>query len=62
MDKVSNIYMITNKTNNKKYIGQAENKKERYKQHKKDSKYKDYVFYRAIRKYGFDNFDFKILT
>ena len=61
MDKVSNIYMFTNKTNNKKYIGQAENPKERYKQHKKDSKYKDFVFYRAIRKYGFDNFDFKII-
>ena len=30
MDKVSNIYMFTNKTNNKKYIGQAENPKERY--------------------------------
>ena len=60
------IYKITNKVNNKVYIGQSSDIKRRWKDHKitafnpKDRGY-DYPLYRAIRKYGLDNFDFDIL-
>ena len=53
--------MFTNIINNKKYVGQAEDVNARYKQHIKDSKYRDYVFYRALRKYGIENFKFEVL-
>lgn len=65
MDLKSNIYVFTNKINGKQYVGQTINIEDRYKQHRKDSKNKDKkpnsIFYRAIRKYGFDNFDFKVI-
>ena len=58
------IYKITNKINNKVYIGQTKQYEKRMKQHKKapfdenKSTY-DYPLYRAIRKYGLENFDFE---
>lgn len=61
------IYLYINKHNNKKYIGQAMDFNRRYKQHLNDSyneKKKDYdvPFHRAIRKYGIENFEIKILA
>ena len=61
------IYCYTNKINNKKYIGQTSNKlSNRHKQHIRESKNenrKSYnlPFHKAIRKYGIENFDLKIL-
>lgn len=60
------IYCFTNKINNKKYIGQSIQLKERYNQHKRnhlnpDDKSYNSSFYRAIRKYGFENFNYEIL-
>lgn len=61
------IYCYTNKVNGKKYIGQSNNPERRKREHKslsRNKKYSDYnmPFYHAIRKYGFDSFDFEILT
>lgn len=60
------IYKITNKINNKSYIGQTHDIEKRFQDHRVrpfNSKSKDYnsVFYQAIRKYGIDNFSFEIL-
>lgn len=62
------IYMYINKTNGKKYIGQTKDFNKRHKQHERDSfRNKDnrnynMMFHKAIRKYGIDNFDIKILA
>lgn len=60
------IYKITNLINNKIYIGQSTNIKKRWNDHKSsafndNSKVYDYPLYRAIRKYGLDNFSFEII-
>lgn len=55
------IYIIKNKINNKVYIGQSINIKNRWKGHIKASKTNDSHLYRAIRKYGLENFDFDVL-
>lgn len=60
------IYKFTNKTNGKSYIGQTTRPKERYIAHKchyNKSNYEDYdkKFYRALRKYGWENFTYEIL-
>ena len=60
------IYKFTNKTNNKVYIGKADNLEERYKSHMRNydnHNLQDYntKFYRALRKYGFENFNYEIL-
>ena len=60
------IYKITNKINNKIYIGQSTNIQQRWKAHKtrpfneKSNQY-DMSFYRAIRKYGLENFSFQVI-
>lgn len=54
------IYKITNKVNNKSYIGQTRYTLEfrwRQHQHKKDNTY----FHNAIKKYGIENFNLEIL-
>ena len=54
------IDKITNKVNNKSYIGQTRYSLEfrwRQHQHKKDNTY----FHNAIKKYGVDNFELSIL-
>lgn len=58
------IYLITNKVNGKKYVGQhCGDKDARWKQHlatalkKQDPK----PLYRAMRKYGTDNFSYRVL-
>jgi group I intron endonuclease len=56
------IYKATNKINNKVYIGQTTlTLEERKKYHKSAYKTHDYYFYRAIRKYGWDNFEWEVL-
>lgn len=60
------IYKITNLINKKIYIGQSENIERRWKEHrnrpfqKKSSQYET-PLYKAIRKYGINNFTFEIL-
>lgn len=60
------IYKITNLTNNKVYIGQSVNIKERFRHHRRaifdiNSPSYNYPLYKAIRKYGLDNFEFSII-
>ena len=60
------IYKITNKINGKVYIGQSTKIERRWKNHKKDAFWKngpdyEYPLYRAIRKYGLENFSFVVL-
>lgn len=51
------IYKITNLINNKCYIGKTERTiNERWKEHLKKSKSLDLPLYRALNKYGIDNF------
>ena len=60
------IYKITNKVNGKIYIGQSVNIEQRWKAHRNtaynmyDKNY-DKPLYRAIRKYGLENFCFEII-
>ena len=53
------IYCYTNLINNKRYIGQTLWEEQRYNQHK--NCYEDSIFHRAIKKYGFENFEYTIL-
>lgn len=54
------IYMFTNKINGKRYIGQTVNEKARYNEHRRTNG-KLSVFHKAIKKYGFENFTYKVL-
>lgn len=66
MEKLSGIYCFINKENGKKYVGQAQDIFDRRKQHKyrfsnlRDTGYRS-AFHSALRKYGWENFDFYIL-
>ena len=63
-DGCGSIYCITNLINNKKYIGQTSKLylSQRWCEHKLNAKNGiDGYLYNAIRKYGEDNFQFKIL-
>ena len=60
------IYKITNKINNKIYVGCSKNIEHRWIAHKSESKIKcnqqyDYSIHKAFRKYGIDNFLFEII-
>lgn len=58
------IYKITNKINQKCYIGKSKNITERWNYHKtryNDEREYDKPLYRAFRKYGIENFTFNIL-
>lgn len=56
------IYKITNTINGKIYIGQTtKTLEERLKYHKRDSQRLDTFFYRAIKKYGWENFKAEII-
>ena len=63
------IYKITNKINNKVYIGQSKEVEHRLREHQlrpfrgdenTNKEYNKYL-YKAIRKYGLENFSFEIL-
>lgn len=58
---ITGIYLIENLANNKKYVGQSKNILARWSGHKCDSKTRDLPLYRAMRKYGLENFKFSIL-
>lgn len=67
MYKTGVIYIIKNNCNNKVYIGQTLNLKERWSQHKTAAK-REYninnkysILYPAMRKYGIENFYIEIL-
>ena len=65
-EKMQGIYKFTNKINNKVYIGKADNLEERFKSHKRNynnENLADYYtkFYRALRKYGFENFEYEVV-
>jgi len=57
------IYKVTNLVNNKIYIGQTKNLKERQRTHLKSANgtRSNMIFHKAIRKYGIDNFKWEIL-
>lgn len=64
---IKGIYKFTNRINNKSYIGQSVSINERYKSHKRNyvvetNNAYNSLFYRALRKYGFENFDYEILV
>lgn len=55
------IYKIENLVNHKIYIGQSRNIKDRWRAHRTRYQKEDGPLYRAIRKYGLENFSFEIL-
>ena len=56
------VYLITNTINSKLYVGiTTRSMDERFREHKYDHKYSKSHLYRAMRKYGFDNFLFSII-
>lgn len=59
---ICGIYTITNKINNKIYIGQSNHCKRRFSEHKSPSSLKKAgAIYLAFKKYGIENFEFKII-
>jgi len=57
------IYLSECTVTGKIYVGQTiRNFEKRQAQHKKDSEVCDYKFYRAIRKYGWDNFNWAVIV
>ena len=59
---MGSIYIIKNNINNKVYIGQTiQALNVRLQNHKMASRIEDTKFYRAIRKYGEDNFFIELL-
>jgi group I intron endonuclease len=63
MDRFGIIYKVINKINGKVYIGQTTvGLKNRRDKHIRDSnRGSNLIFHRALRKYGFDNFDWCVL-
>jgi group I intron endonuclease len=57
------IYKVTNKLNKKTYIGYSKNFAKRKSVHKENALKRNvgFVFYQAIRKYGWDNFEWEII-
>lgn len=60
-DKNCGVYKITNKINGKSYIGLSGDIFVRWSEHKCHYKTIDNVLYRAMRKYGIENFAFEVL-
>lgn len=64
MNKISAVYKIVNKITGECYIGSSKNVKRRWKEHKRQSTWKQYPnnpLYQDMQKYGLDKFDFQIL-
>lgn len=64
MERKSYIYKITNLINNKVYIGQSIDVKQRWRQHKYETK-KDkpkMIINRAMKKHGIENFSFEVIA
>lgn len=55
------IYKIVNNINGKVYIGQSQNIEKRWIDHKSFSKREVEVLYRAMRKYGIENFSLEVV-
>ena len=59
------VYKITNKITGDCYVGSSKDIGKRWKRHiyshKTKGKHYEYFLYRAMRKYGIDNFEFEIL-
>ena len=55
------IYRISNKINNQHYIGQSLNIEGRWKEHINNISRKNNSIYQALREYGIDNFEFKVV-
>ena len=55
------IYKCTNNVNNKVYIGYTENFDKRIEEHRTLYKFYNFVFYKAIKKYGWNNFKWEII-
>ena len=61
------IYKITNKINGHMYIGLSTNIEKRFQDHRNKAinsfkkEDKDKVLYKAMRKYGVDNFNYEII-
>ena len=56
------IYIIINKINGHKYIGQSINIEKRFKEHKRNNDYKHSAIDSAIKKYGHKNFIYRVIT
>jgi len=56
------VYEVNNPANGKKYIGKTNDLERRKGYHRWFSKKSNYAFYRAIRKYGFDTFQWNVLS
>lgn len=55
------IYKVTNKINNKSYIGQSKNIEQRMRDHKSISREKNVLLKRALKKYGVENFKYEVI-
>lgn len=60
--ETSGVYILTNKINGKQYIGQSWDITYRWSSHKSEKRYPTFPLYRAIKKYGWDNFEKEILV
>jgi group I intron endonuclease len=60
--KIYYCYKATNDVNGKTYIGFAGDPLQRWREHKRDAeKGRGYIFHEAIRKYGWDHFQFEVI-
>lgn len=59
--KISGIYEIKNNLNGKKYIGKSENCYGRWLSHRTNYKLQNNPLYEDMRKYGIENFSFRII-
>lgn len=60
-EPICGIYQARLKKDGRVYIGQSVDCEDRRKAHKSSSKTEDTYFYRAIRKYGWENFEWSII-
>lgn len=55
------VYVIRNTVNGKEYVGKTHQLRRRVQSHISSSECKESILYKAIRKYGIENFDLEIL-